>query len=75
MATPSLGLMQPLIGALSDHSKSKWGRRRPFIICGPIFACICFLLLGWATEFIGLFITDEKTVKFLDRLLPLTCSY
>ncbi len=45
----------PLIGNFSDHSQSRWGRRRPFIIGGVICASIFASLLwmpprGWGHE-------------------------
>jgi len=35
----------PLMGYISDHTKSKWGRRRPYIFLGAIAAAISFALL------------------------------
>ncbi|MCW8865086.1 MAG: MFS transporter [Colwellia sp.] len=35
----------PLMGYISDHTKSKWGRRRPYIFIGAIIAAIAFALL------------------------------
>ncbi|OUS29870.1 MFS transporter [Thalassotalea sp. 42_200_T64] len=38
-------LTDPLMGYISDHTKSKWGRRRPYIFCGAIASGIIFALL------------------------------
>ena len=38
-------LTDPLMGYVSDHTRSRWGRRRPYIFIGAIFAAITFALL------------------------------
>ena len=38
-------LTDPLVGFVSDKTKSRWGRRRPFLFLGAIAAGIIFLLL------------------------------
>ncbi len=38
-------LTDPLVGFLSDRTKSRWGRRRPFLFVGAISAGIVFALL------------------------------
>jgi GPH family glycoside/pentoside/hexuronide:cation symporter len=38
-------LTDPLMGYISDHSKTKWGRRRPYIFFGAIAAGLIFALL------------------------------
>ena len=38
-------LTDPLMGYISDHTKSRWGRRRPYIFVGAIAAGIVFALL------------------------------
>ena len=35
----------PLMGYVSDHTRSRWGRRRPYIFAGAIAAGIMFALL------------------------------
>ncbi len=35
----------PLIGHLSDHTKTRWGRRRPFLLFGGPLLAISFMLL------------------------------
>ena len=38
-------LTDPLMGYISDNTKSRWGRRRPYIFVGAIFVGIVFMLL------------------------------
>lgn len=38
-------ITDPLMGYISDNTKSKWGRRRPYIFCGAIAVAIVFTLL------------------------------
>ncbi|MGC9450418.1 MAG: MFS transporter [Oceanipulchritudo sp.] len=47
MALPRLtdALTDPLMGYISDHTRSRWGRRRPYIFVGAITAGILFALL------------------------------
>ena len=36
--------MLPLFGSMSDRCKSKWGKRKPFVFCGTLGACIMLLM-------------------------------
>ncbi|NVJ60081.1 MAG: MFS transporter [Gammaproteobacteria bacterium] len=38
-------LTDPIMGYVSDNTKSKWGRRRPYIFCGAILVGIIFAVL------------------------------
>jgi len=38
----------PLVGIWSDKVKSRWGRRRPFLLFFSIPYCLAFILLWWA---------------------------
>ena len=40
-------LLDPLIGAWSDNTRSLWGRRKPFMVVGAIGASIFFVVLWW----------------------------
>ena len=38
-------ITDPLMGYVSDNTRSRWGRRRPYIFCGAIAAGVIFALL------------------------------
>ena len=40
----------PIFGTLSDKTRSRYGRRTPYIFCGSIVAAIFLSLLGYATD-------------------------
>jgi solute carrier family 45, member 1/2/4 len=60
--------MQPVVGVFSDKSKSRWGRRRPFMVVGAVMVGACLLVLGWASEVAAVFVVDEKAVCRLHHL-------
>lgn len=63
IAGPLSGLiMQPVVGVLADNSRSKWGRRRPFMIGGSLIVAICLIILGWTGEIVRLFVREPETV-------------
>lgn len=50
IAGPVTGLIvQPIIGHLSDHSRSRFGRRRPFLVGGGLLAALALLVMPNAT--------------------------
>jgi GPH family glycoside/pentoside/hexuronide:cation symporter len=40
-------LTDPLMGYISDHTKSRWGRRRPYIFLGAIASGLLYVGLWW----------------------------
>jgi len=63
IAGPLSGLiMQPVVGMISDRSKSKYGRRRPFMVAGTVAVFVCLLVLGWTKELVGWFVEDRELV-------------
>jgi MFS family permease len=76
IAGPLSGLLiQPLIGVIADRSRSKWGRRRPFMIVGSLAVALCLLVLGWTSEIVGLFVSDPEKVCLarMELLRRLNC--
>lgn len=43
-------LSDPLMGYISDHTRSRWGRRRPYIFAGAIASGLIFALLWQLPE-------------------------
>ncbi|KAI8987097.1 major facilitator superfamily domain-containing protein [Pilobolus umbonatus] len=63
IAGPLSGLiMQPVVGIISDECRSKWGRRRPFMVGGSALVVLCLIIIGWTKEIAGLFTIDEDTL-------------
>jgi Na+/melibiose symporter-like transporter len=49
--------VQPIAGALSDCSRFKWGRRRPFIFFGMTASVLLLFGIGGAPAYAALFVT------------------
>lgn len=41
------GIADPIMGWISDNTRSRWGRRKPYIIIGAILSAITYPLLWW----------------------------
>ncbi|KAJ5820177.1 hypothetical protein N7474_005768 [Penicillium riverlandense] len=64
IAGPLSGLIiQPLIGVIADRSRSKWGRRRPFMVFGSFVVALCLVVLGWTAEIVALFVADAEKAR------------
>ena len=49
LAGPMTGLIiQPLVGAMSDRTKSRYGRRTPYFLIGAVICSICLFLMPFA---------------------------
>ena len=40
-------LSDPIIGHFSDNTRTRWGRRRPFLLLGGIAVAISFVVIWW----------------------------
>ncbi len=40
-------LSDPIIGHLSDNTRTRWGRRRPFLLLGGIAVAVSFVVIWW----------------------------
>ncbi|KAL7284922.1 hypothetical protein ACG7TL_000010 [Trametes sanguinea] len=66
LAGPISGLVvQPLIGVLADHSRSRFGRRRPYMVVGCILCTAAMLLLGFTRPFASLFLPNPSIANDL----------
>ncbi len=48
-------IVQPIVGAISDRSGFRWGRRRPFILLGTILLLLLLPGIGLAGSYAALF--------------------
>ena len=63
IAGPLSGLVvQPIIGMKSDKSRSRYGRRRPYMMAGTVAVVVCYLVLGWSEEIVRFFVSDKEMV-------------
>lgn len=82
--------VDPVLGNLSDNTRTRWGRRRPYIFVGAILTALCYLALWrlpanmssttalWALSLLGcLYFTLYSIwgVSFYSLQMELTPSY
>jgi glycoside/pentoside/hexuronide:cation symporter, GPH family len=47
----------PVIGYISDRTRTRWGRRRPFLLFGAVPFALAFTMMWWRPPFTGLWLT------------------
>lgn len=76
LAGPLGGLIiQPVVGMISDKSRSKYGRRRPFMLAGSMGSALGLLILGWAKEIAGIFFHDAEQQRKAAIVLAIVDIY
>jgi GPH family glycoside/pentoside/hexuronide:cation symporter len=40
-------ISDPIIGHFSDNTRTRWGRRRPFLLVGGILVAVTFVIMWW----------------------------
>lgn len=51
LAGPMTGLLiQPIVGALSDRTRSKLGRRTPYFLIGAVICSLCLFLMPYSSS-------------------------
>jgi glycoside/pentoside/hexuronide:cation symporter, GPH family len=55
-------ICDPLMGGISDRWRSRWGRRRPFLLFGSLVWAVSFAAMFWIPEQLDL---SQKAVWFL----------
>ncbi|KAH8112394.1 MFS general substrate transporter [Phellopilus nigrolimitatus] len=64
LAGPLSGLIvQPLIGVIADNSKSRFGRRRPYMMLATVLCAASMLLLGFTRDFVSIFTPRESSIN------------
>lgn len=60
-------LADPVVGHLSDNARTRWGRRRPFILVGGIVAALGFAAIWWVPDeaFLRRWVAGETGVMAL----------
>ena len=49
-------IAQPIIGSMSDNTRNRWGRRRPYILIGSLLVIVFLPGIGLASSLIFIFI-------------------
>jgi len=55
------GIIDPLMGWISDNTRTRWGRRRPYMLVGAILAGLTFPFIWWFPQDL----TDWQVVSWV----------
>ena len=60
-------LSDPVVGHLSDNARTRWGRRRPFILIGGIAVALSFVAMWWVPreDFLRQYVASDAGVMWL----------
>ena len=60
-------LSDPAVGHLSDNARTRWGRRRPFILVGGIAVALSFVAMWWVPpeNFLRRYVGSDAGVMWL----------
>lgn len=60
-------LSDPIVGHLSDNARTRWGRRRPFILIGGIAVALSFVAIWWVPHenFLRQYVASDAGVMWL----------
>lgn len=77
IAGPLSGLIvQPIVGVMSDENKSRWGRRRPYIVVGSVVVAGGLITLGWTKQLVGIFLPlDSDFTKIFTIIMAVGALY
>ena len=73
MTSIGILIITPLVGAVSDRTRTRWGRRAPFILGGAVIGCALVALIPHATTVLGVLVLWVTAAIFLNTMdAPLT---
>jgi MFS family permease len=54
LTLPVVLLVQPTVGAISDYTITRWGRRKPYIVIGSVLDLVFLILLATSQTYLAL---------------------